>query len=122
MIDPSYTPPTPTGLRRAGKRLWKDMTETYQLRIDGLRLLEMACRTADELALIDKALATAAPMVEGPRGRLVPNPLLEEARRHRATYMRALGQLGVEAADGDSRSRSTHGRRLAAERWRGRGA
>lgn len=124
MIDPQRKTPPPSGLRRGGpgRRLWGDVLGKYDLRIDGLRLLELACRTADELHVIDLALAKSEPLVPGPRGRLVPNPLLEEVRRHRATYMRALAQLGIEAAEeGTLRDRSTLGRRLAAERWRRNG-
>jgi hypothetical protein len=114
-------PTTPSGLRIAGRALWASLTGRYNLRADELRILEVAARTADELAAIDKVLADAPAMVSGPRGREVPHPLLEEARRHRATFLRALGALGISAAeDRASREpgeRSRAGRALVSARW-----
>jgi len=120
----SPPPSAPSGLAKAGRALWQQVTRRYALRIDELRILEEAARTADELATINAALVGAPAMVPGPRGRQQPNPLLAEARRHRAIYFRALAALGLGGAedvrDGDTRERSSAGRALAKQRWVGR--
>jgi hypothetical protein len=113
----------PVGLADAGRALWQQVTRRYALRVDELRVLEEAAHLADELATLNAALTGAQAMVPGPRGRMQPNPLLEEARRHRAVYLRALGALGLASADeqGDVRERSRAGRALARQRWASRG-
>jgi hypothetical protein len=117
-------PSAPPGLKKDGRALWHDVTQRYALRVDELRALEVAARSADELARIESELAGAPLMVARSRGGPVPNPLLEEARRTRRVYLHALGQIGLRAAeDGavrDPGDRSAAGRALVAQRWKGR--
>ncbi len=121
---PARRPPAPAGLRKDGRALWQQVTTRYALRVDELRALEVAGRTADELARIEEALAEAAPVVTGPRGRIVPNPLLDEVRQHRRVFLHALGQIGLGSAEAgavrEPGDRSAAGRALVGLRWQGR--
>jgi hypothetical protein len=118
-------PPAPSGLGDAGRALWAQFTARYRFRVDELRILAEVARTEDELATINTALVDAPAMVSGPHERMVPNPLYEEARRHRALKFRGLAALGLADAhahdEGDPRQRSSAGRALARQRWVGRG-
>jgi hypothetical protein len=118
-------PPAPSGLGDAGRALWTQFTGLYKFRVDELRILAEVSRTEDELATINAALVGAPAMVAGPHGRTVPNPLYEEARRHRGLKFRGLAALGLadaHAADErDPRARSAAGRALAHQRWEARG-
>ncbi|MFC8731567.1 hypothetical protein ACFT5B_03820 [Luteimicrobium sp. NPDC057192] len=51
--------PAPSGLSRAGRRLWKSVVDAYDLRPDEQVLLENASRTADYVAQLDAALKDA---------------------------------------------------------------
>lgn len=114
-------PRTPGGLGAAGRGLWRAITADWSLRADELRVLEVASRTADELAALEAALRGQPVEVTGPRGGRGAHPLLAEVRAHRATLLRALDQLGIDAAA----ARTGHERRqagtaLARARWQGR--
>lgn len=115
-------PPAPSGLGDRGRALWLAVVRRYSLRVDELRVLEEAAHLADELATLNAALAGAQATVPGPGGRPQVNPLLEEVRRHRSVYLRALGALGLASADEqrDPRERSQAGRALARQRWASR--
>ncbi len=114
-------PKPPVGLRPAGRRLWTSVLSEFDLRIDELQALELACRTLDEIRALEAQLKESGPTVLGPRRRQVANPLYEECRRHRAVYLRALRAIAladaVAAATKDPRAQSSAGRALAAQRW-----
>jgi hypothetical protein len=91
----------------------------YQLRPDELRILEAACRTADNIVQLDAELKDADVLVEGSKGQDVVNPLFGEVRLQRLAFGRLLSHLGLDDADGvaGGQARSAAGRRLAAQRW-----
>jgi hypothetical protein len=114
-------PKPPTGLQKPGKRLWKAVVSSFELREDELVLLEAASRLADEISLMDSAMEKMTVLVLGSKQQLRANPLLAEARAHRLALGRILGQLGLaDAIDTDGSARSTAGRRMARARWSGR--
>ena len=117
-------PPTPPGLAAAGRRLWREITTEYALRVDEVELLDAACRTADEIDRIEAELATAPTMVAGSKGQERPHPLFAEVRQHRLVLSRLLAALQIPDADegGRADARSTAGRQMAIARWRGRGS
>jgi hypothetical protein len=88
-------PRPPTGLARAGRRLWKSVVEdddSQGIDLDALELshLEDACRLADRLEEMEAELAQSPTgfMVKGYQGQPVAHPLLGEIRQTRA--LRAL--------------------------------
>ena len=110
----------PRGLKTAGKRVWKAVTEKYELGADELELLLEACRTADDLDAIAKALVNATATVTGARGNVVPHPLFAEARASRLVLAKLLDQLKLPAEDAQPESWTTRRAREAAEaRWSG---
>lgn len=91
----SKKPRTPAGLSTNGRRLWADVAGEYELRADELRVLEMACRTADNLAAIDAELTTAPVMTTGSMGQDVVNPLIAAALATRRQLAALVKQLNL---------------------------
>ena len=111
----------PAGLKRSAT-LWDNVTGTYTLRPDELRVLEDACREADLIDRLQADIAKAPLTVPGSMGQKVPHPSLQEIRQHRATLARMLKQLGLpdapsEPAGGREGSTSDRARRTAHARW-----
>lgn len=73
-------PKTPHGLAASGRRLWRAVVAEYDLRADELLLLDKACRSADDVARLEAALADAPLLTEGSAGQTRANPLLAELR------------------------------------------
>jgi phage terminase small subunit len=114
-------PRCPDHLEKAGRRLWKAVLTTFELRPDELLLLEAGCRLADQVAALEWGLADAPLMVEGSKGQERPHPLYAEIRAHRLAVARIMAQLGLaDAVDADGATRSSAGRRMARARWSGR--
>ena len=122
----------PAVLGDAGRALWEPLSE--QLAEDGLvldarevALLTAACRTADDLARVERVLAEDDRLlVKGSQGQPVAHPMLSEARacRQQIASLLARLDLGVPSEDGVSVSRgprSVQARRAANARWKGRG-
>jgi hypothetical protein len=114
----------PAGLRTAGRRLWRQITDGLRLRPDELALLEPACRTADDLAEREATLRKAKPVVAGSAGQPRPNPLYAEVRASREALRRLLGSLDVPEAEGlgsewDGLTASSRARKAARARWSG---
>lgn len=117
----------PSGLGSRGGRLWRDVTTEYSLRADELRLLEAACRTLDELARMERALAAEDVVVAGSRGQRRAHPLTERVVEHRRLLAALVKQLDLpDAAEGSGersalslkRSKAAHARwdRVRAQR------
>lgn len=120
----SVTPPTPKGLKAAGKRLWSEIAGagTYRLRPDELRILEDACREADLVDRLEAELGKPETklIVKGSQGQDVANPLVSEIRQHRQTSKALLASLKLPDED-DARApgdASAAGRALVNNRWR----
>ena len=110
----------PSKLGAKARRLWRGITESYELRPDELRVLEDACREVDLIERLEAELAGADLIVNGSMGQPVANPLVQELRLHRSTVKGLLQSISLPDEDGSS-SRSSAGRALADARWR-RGA
>lgn len=109
---------TPTGLGKAGASLWKDVTGGWELHDADLRVLELACRELDLCAQIDKELASDTLVVSGSMGQPVVNGLLQELRRHRATFAALIKQLALPDEVGDEgETTSSNARAAAKARW-----
>lgn len=83
----------PQGLGKQGRKLWKDVTKAYKLRLDELILLESASRTLDLIAQLDDAMDGQPLTVKGSMGQEREHPLLSEARQQRAQLNRTLALL-----------------------------
>lgn len=78
----------PRGLGAAGRRLWKSVTDTYELEEHERAVLTEAARTADLCA----KLAAKADRIDG------TSPVLVELRQQRLALAKLLGALKVPAA------------------------
>lgn len=114
--------PAPAKLKTKARRLWVDVTATYALRPDELRILEDACREVDLIERLQSELADADLLVEGSQGQPVANPLVQEIRQHRGQLQRLLGSLKLpDETERGGGERSASARAAANQRWR-RGA
>lgn len=110
----------PDGLGDAGTTLWEEVTASYELLPDELRLLAAGCATLDELRTLEAALAGVEPVTAGSTGQERVHPLFAEVRAHRLALRTLLGSLGItEAEDSrhDGAAKSAAGRHLARQRW-----
>lgn len=86
----------PTGLKAAGRRLWTEVTGPYVLTPAELAMLEQACRTADELDRLERAVRALPDLTTtGSTGQLRPHPLLAELRAHRQLLERLTAALNL---------------------------
>lgn len=121
MTDAS-APRPPTGLQAKGRKLWRDVTARYGLRVDELRILEDACREADLIDRIEKELTKkgAELVVRGSMGQPVASPLMQEVRQHRNVLAGLLAKLKLpDEGNAESRAeaRATSARAAAMARW-----
>jgi len=97
----------PSGLRTAGKRLWSAVAESFVLNPGELANLAEACRTADELDRLEKAVRALPDLVvSGSTGQPKVHPLWAEARAHRLLLERLVGGLNLPDADEEVRHAS----------------
>ena len=112
-------PKPPTSLTDAGKALWSEHVENYEFRVDELAVLELACRTADMIATLDKEWhALGQPfMTRGSMGQDVIHPLIGERRAQQAQLAALLGKLKIpdETSGGVN---ANPARAAAATRWK----
>lgn len=115
-------PTPPAGLRDAGRRLWQDVADEFELSGEGLELLRQAARTVDELDALTGALDGLSGeqlTVHGSTGQPRAHPLLAEVRHHRATLARLLAALNLPAEDEETlTAKQMQARAAASARWR----
>jgi hypothetical protein len=113
----------PAGLGKAGRRLWRSVSDGLVLRADELAVLEAAARTADQVATLEAAVAASPPMIPGSRGQSILHPAIAELRLQRQLLSSLLGRLDVPeeeagfASAWDGLSSSQRARRAARARW-----
>jgi hypothetical protein len=114
-------PRAPAGLQAAGRRLWREVLGRYVLEPHERRLLADACRAADELERLERALEDAPLEVPGSTGQPRAHPLLEEVRRHRASLARLIGALRLPTEEPGQltgqQATSAAGRKMARAKW-----
>jgi hypothetical protein len=95
----------------------------YILTASEMEMLGQACRTADELDRLERAVRALPELTTtGSTGQLKPHPLLEEVRRHRLLLERLTSALNLpdDTEEVGSRAGSKHARKAANARWRER--
>lgn len=117
-------PKPPTKLGTAGKALWAailgDLSPQWELDARELDFLERACRCADELRELEKAIDKDGITVEGSRGQTIAHPALSEARQLRLVQLRLLGSIELTDPKEGIRSATpaqARGRHAAKVRW-----
>ncbi|MBE0009590.1 MULTISPECIES: hypothetical protein [unclassified Arthrobacter] len=103
----------PRGLEAKGKRLWKDITSSYELRADELDTLEDICREADLIVRLEAELDGAELITTGSQRQDVANPMVSEIRQHRATKKALWASLKLP----DEGTAGNQQREAAQTRW-----
>lgn len=113
----------PRGLGKGARKVWRNVTDLYDLNPAELRVLEDACREIDLVDLMEDRLAIAESLtVEGSMGQDVAHPLLQEIRQHRAVLTRLFAALKLPASEEDgsgAAGASSSARQMAMRRWHG---
>ena len=110
----------PTCLKTSGKRLWVAVAESFVLNPGELAMLEQACRTADELDRLERAVRALPELTTaGSTGQVKPHPLLAEVRAHRLLLERLTGSLNLPDEDEEQglRPGQKHAQKAAQVRW-----
>lgn len=89
----------PRGLKTAGRRLWRAVTDDYDLTVAEELQLTEACRVADRLDAIARESDDAPLTVENRKGDQVANPLLTEARQQQIVFTRLLAALRLPTGE-----------------------
>lgn len=105
----------PRGLKAKGRKLWKTITDDYDLRADELDTLEDICREADLIVMLEEELDGAELIVKGSQGQDVANPMISELRQHRATK-KALW-VSLKLPDEGGAAAGNQQREAAQTRW-----
>lgn len=99
----------PRGLGAAGRKLWDDVMERYELLLPAKVILTECCRMCDRLERLDKALGNKDQLwfelgdseekIDGVTDvRVIVNPMIGEARQLQSALAIALGKIGVMQA------------------------
>jgi hypothetical protein len=81
-------PRTPSGLKTAGKRLWRDVHEHLDLDRHESELLLQACRVADHLDDLSAIVGREGVLKDGK-----PHVALVESRQQQVTFARLIATL-----------------------------
>nr|WP_249338217.1 hypothetical protein [Tsukamurella paurometabola] len=89
---------TPKGLAYEGKKLWRAITDEFDLddSPDKLRILTDACKIADVIDRLDKEAEASPLVVKGSYGQPVIHPCLSQAQSSRALLAQHLARLNLE--------------------------
>ena len=101
------------------------MADSFVLNAGELAVLEQACRTADELQRLEKAVRSLPELITtGSTGQPKPHPLLAEACAHRLLLERLVGALALpdKGEESGMRPGQKHAQRAARGRWGERSA
>jgi hypothetical protein len=96
------SPKPPDGLETAGRQLWDSVTATFVLNAGEIAILGQACRTADEITLLEAQLRGSSLVVAGYAGQPRPNPLLKIIQDHRLLLRRLVDSLNLPDEDQES--------------------
>ena len=113
----------PGGLGDAGARLWRSIRNAvapdFELDEREEAILELACRQADDLALVERVIGDEGAAASGSTGQRVVHPAVQEARQARLAIGRLLGLLDLtEELGSPGAAASIHARRAAQARHR----
>jgi hypothetical protein len=95
----SRPPSAPKGLGASGRRLWRSVSDDYELDVHEELVLLQACRCADRLDTLAAQVADAPPMVTTSRGDEAPHPALVESRQQSVTLTRLLASLRLPSGE-----------------------
>jgi hypothetical protein len=89
----------PPRLKASGKRIWREVTERYELDAHELALLKEMARTADDLDALNRRVEEQGHTIAGR-----VNPALVECRQLRIAFARLAAALRLPAGEEDGRA------------------
>lgn len=112
----------PSGLQATGRRLWSrvvgDLPDGFEFDARELATLELACRQADDVAALERAVKRSGRVVVGSKGQPRLAQAVAELRQGRLAVARLLGEVELPAEDGKALTASAQRARKAAHvRW-----
>lgn len=117
-------PRAPQGLAKAGRKVWRQVADAYQLEdfnAAELTQLELAARTMDLVAELAEQVDQEGLTVKGSQGQRRAHPALGELRLQRKLAADLLRQLGLDQADDVDAAlpsvRSQRATQAARKRW-----
>ena len=122
--DAAVVPSPPRGLRAPGSGLWTaivaDLDPSWELDARETAALGEACKIADQLDRLDKAVAVEGATVRGSRGQTTVHPAIGEGRALRLAQLRLLGSIELVdpmAAVKAATPQQARARAAAQKRW-----
>lgn len=95
---------TPTGLKAGGRKLWKSVTDDYELGEHELSILLEASRTVDALDELQRIVRDEGVTNVSPQG-VRAHPALVEARQQRVTLAKLVASLRIPLEDDQEATR-----------------
>lgn len=115
-MTPNPRPKAPTGLQKAGKRVWRAVLEEFDLDARELLVLEQAARQADAVEALEAEVEVSGLVTRGSAGQLRLSQTVTELRQARLAVSRLLSDLALPDTD-EELAASRRGRRAAEARW-----
>ncbi|WP_347757308.1 terminase [Agrococcus sp. ProA11] len=91
---------TPVGLDAQGRKLWKAVTDEFELPEHEAAQLEEACRMRDTITSLRKQVEKDGQMLASPQGKRL-HPAIAEIRQQRLALARMLATLKVPGLEED---------------------
>lgn len=95
---------TPAGLKAGGRKLWRSVTEEYELGEHELSILLEAARTVDALDALQNIVRDEGVTNTSPQG-VRAHPALVEARQQRVTLAKLVASLRIPMDDVEEQGR-----------------
>jgi hypothetical protein len=89
---------TPSGLKAGGRKLWRSVTDDFELGEHELSILLEAARTVDALEALEKIVRDEGVTNVSPQG-VRAHPALVEARQQRVTLAKLVASLRIPLED-----------------------
>lgn len=96
---------TPAGLKSGGRKLWKSVTDDYELGEHELSILLEAARTVDALDELQRIVRDEGVTNVSPQG-VRAHPALVEARQQRVTLAKLVASLRIPLEDEQESART----------------
>jgi hypothetical protein len=98
-------PKLPAGLRAGGRKLWRSVTDEFELGEHELSILLEASRTVDALDALEKIVRDEGVTNVSPQG-VRAHPALVEARQQRVTLAKLVASLRIPLEDEQEATRT----------------
>lgn len=95
---------TPAGLKTGGRKLWRSVTDDYELGEHELSILLEASRTVDALDELQRIVREEGVTKDSPQG-VRAHPALVEARQQRVTLAKLVASLRIPLDDAEETGR-----------------